>query len=147
MNNSYKSEQSIGSCPKCKSHRSVKHGKVKGRQRYLCKKCGYAFSVNKIGKGIEKLFIVRTLQLYLEGMGFRAIERFLGISNVTAMLWVNKYGKGLKTIRINSKEIEITEENKIYSIKNGTKSVYDAGVLLTGAGQNCIAINRKIRTL
>ena len=100
-----------------------------------------------MGKGIEKLYIVRTLQLYLEGMGFRAIERFLGISNVTAMLWVNKYGKGLKTIRINSKEIEITEENKIYSIKNGTKSVYDAGVLLTGAGQNCIAINRKIRTL
>ena len=142
MSTSSKSDQAIDHCPKCESHVSVKYGKAKGRQRYLCKNCGYAFSVNKMGKGIEKLIIVRTLQLYLEGMGFRAIERFLGVSNVTVMHWINKYGKNLEKIKMQLPEKGITEMNRIYNIKNGVKSVYSSALLLTGAGENCMAIDR-----
>ena len=30
-------------CKKCESESIVKNGKVRGKQRYLCKECGYNF--------------------------------------------------------------------------------------------------------
>jgi len=40
-------------CPKCSSEKCVKEGKVKGRQRYRCKSCGYRHTVQHRGKSPE----------------------------------------------------------------------------------------------
>jgi len=55
------------------------------------KKCNYHFSVNKIGKGIDSYYVVKALQLYVEGISFREIERILGVSHVSVMNWVRQY--------------------------------------------------------
>lgn len=58
-------------CPNCSSNTYVKSGIVKDRQRYKCKKCGYFFTVNKVGKKIDSYYVNKALQLYLEGLSYR----------------------------------------------------------------------------
>lgn len=81
----------INLCPNCNSDHYIKSGIVNKRQRYKCKSCGYFFSVNKIGKKIDDYYVNKALQLYLEGLTYREIERILGISHVSIMNWVKKY--------------------------------------------------------
>jgi Zn-finger domain-containing protein len=69
----------------------VKSGVLKGRQRYRCKSCAYHFTVLKKGKQIADYYVTKALQLYLEGVSYREIERILGVSHVSVMNWVRKY--------------------------------------------------------
>ena len=39
------------------------------------------------------------LQLYLEGLSFRGIERILQVSHVTVMRWVRQWGKAIEAMR------------------------------------------------
>lgn len=79
-------------CPNCNSENFVKSGIVKNRQRYKCKDCNYFFTVNKHGKEVESYYVNKALQLYLEGLSYREIERVLGVSHVSVMNWVKKFG-------------------------------------------------------
>lgn len=79
-------------CPKCDATEATKSGVVGGRQRYKCKKCGYHFSVAKVGREVNSHYVIKALQLYLEGLSYREIERLLGVSHVSVMNWVKKYG-------------------------------------------------------
>ena len=79
------------SCPKCQSQEYVKSGSIKGRQRYKCKTCNYYFSVQKLGKKIDDYVVIKALQLYIEGISYREIERILGVSHVSVMNWVKIY--------------------------------------------------------
>lgn len=79
-------------CPKCQSPECVKSGVVNNRQRYRCKNCAYNFTVSKLGKEIDSYYVVKALQLYLEGVSYREIERILGVSHVSVINWVKKYG-------------------------------------------------------
>lgn len=78
-------------CPQCQSDEIVKSGIVIDRQRYKCKSCNYFFTVNKLGKKIDQYYVTKALQLYLEGLTYREIERILGVSHVSVMNWVKKY--------------------------------------------------------
>ena len=78
-------------CPRCSSTRVIKSGIVGDRQRFNCKKCHYHFTVNKLGKRIDNYYVIKALQLYLEGLSYREIERLLGVSHVSVMNWVKKY--------------------------------------------------------
>ncbi|TAD84622.1 MAG: IS1 family transposase [Bacteroidetes bacterium] len=78
-------------CPKCKGNNHIKSGIVKQRQRYRCKDCGYFFTVLKTGKTIDPYYVVKALQLYIEGITYREIERLLGVSHVSVMNWVRQY--------------------------------------------------------
>ena len=79
-------------CPKCESTEATESGVVGGRQRYKCKKCGYHFSVAKVGREVNTYYVIKALQLYVEGVSYREIERLLGVSHVSVMNWVKKYG-------------------------------------------------------
>lgn len=74
-------------CPKCSSKNYRKNGFKDGRQRYFCKECQYNYST-KHGKGKPKELKIKAIELYLEGMGFRAIGRILDVSNVAVLKWV-----------------------------------------------------------
>ncbi|MFM2307625.1 MAG: hypothetical protein RLZZ367_2294 [Bacteroidota bacterium] len=77
-------------CPKCSSYRLIKSGIVQNRQRYKCKACSYFFTVDKMGKQIDAYYITKALQLYIEGLSLREIERLLGVSHVTVSNWIKK---------------------------------------------------------
>lgn len=131
----------IKECPSCASTHYVKHGKVKGVQRYLCKKCGYKFTVAKKGKAIEKEYVVRAIQLYLEGLGFRSIERILGVSHVSVMNWVRQLGSAIDLIRLEDREVDVAEVDELYSYTGSKKNMYGSGLLLTGTGKKCLVLH------
>ena len=45
----------------------------------------------KEGKSIDPYYVIKALQLYLEGVTLREIERILGVSHVSVMNWIRKY--------------------------------------------------------
>ena len=115
-------------CPKCKSDHSVKDGIINSRQRYLCKDCKYRYTVPFIGKPIDlKKF---ALILYLEGLGFRSIERIIKVSNVTVMRWIKSFGKELELLRREDKELEIVEMDEMHTYIGSKKTIVGYGLLL-----------------
>lgn len=83
-------------CPKCLSENYVKNGIKYEKQRYKCKNCGCHFTQShKRGASLEKKLLA--LNLYLEGMGIRAIGRVLKVNNVTVLNWIRTLGKSVKT--------------------------------------------------
>ena len=79
------------SCPKCSQKNIVKSGIINERQRFLCKDCNYYFTVKKLGKQIDDYVVTKALQLYLEGLSYREIERIIGVSHNTVSAWIKKY--------------------------------------------------------
>ncbi|KAA6341828.1 hypothetical protein EZS27_010401, partial [termite gut metagenome] len=79
-------------CPRCGSINYTKDGFVKGRQRYACKACRYHYTVAKKSdvKSVETGRMA--LELYLNGLGFRATGRLLKISYGTVYAWIKKWG-------------------------------------------------------
>lgn len=131
----------IESCPNCGSVEYVKSGVIKDRQRYKCKKCDYYFTVNKVGKHIDSYYVNKALQLYLEGLSYREIERILGISHVSIINWVKKY---------NIKRPYSFEYHSTYKILNATelakyfsnnKNLIGAGVIVTELGDKFMLIS------
>ena len=78
-------------CPKCNNQNVSKSGIIKGKQRFFCKKCNYNFTVKKLGKQIDDYYVTKALQLYLEGLSYREIERIIGVSHVSISSWIKKY--------------------------------------------------------
>ena len=121
-------------CPKCKSKESVKDGIVKGRQRFQCKQCKYRYTVEQRGKpnSLKKL----ALQMYLEGMGFRSIERILKVSNVTVLNWIKAFGKQIEEYRRPEGNLEIIEMDELHTYIGEKKTIAGSGFLLIGLGEN-----------
>jgi len=120
-------------CPKCKSMDICKNGIVKQKQRYLCKKCKYCFTVEHIGKPDN--YKRDALILYLEGLGFRSIGRFLKVSHVAVFNWIKKFGKQLDEIR-SSDDIEVVEIDEMHTYIGSKKNFVGYGLLLIEMGSN-----------
>ena len=116
-------------CTRCESLNKIKAGFVGGRQRYKCKDCGCFFSVEKKSdvKTPEQKRLA--LQMYLEGLGFRAIGRILNISYGTVYRWVKKWGESVELPQ-NEEPIEIVELDEIHSYVQSKKTTVGAGLLL-----------------
>ena len=92
-------------CPKCRSAERVKNGIVRKKQRYRCKNC----ACNYTNSSLSRIPIdVRTqcIRLYLEGLGFRSIERLTKVSHVTVMRWVKKLGDDIERFAPQTGEVE-----------------------------------------
>lgn len=127
-------------CPKCNKVDIVKSGIIKDRQRFLCKSCNYYFTVNKLGKRIDQYYVTKALQLYLEGLSFREIERIIGVSHVTVSNWVKEF----KLKRPNATDYHPTY--KIYNhlelvefLKNKDQ-LKGAGMIITELGDKFMLI-------
>lgn len=120
-------------CPKCKSNKFCKDGIVKGKQRFKCKDCNFRFTVENIGKP-EKLKR-DALVLYLEGLGFRSIGRFLNVSHVAVFNWIKLYGEKLDEIR-SVEEIEVVEIDEMHTYIGSKKTTVGYGLLLIETGIN-----------
>jgi len=80
------------SCPFCNSNHVVKDGKVKGRQRYLCRSCNrHFFPDAKHPHPREK--VEEALRMYANGMSMRAISRVLNVPLSTVFKWIERHGK------------------------------------------------------
>ncbi|MCB0427898.1 MAG: IS1 family transposase [Mangrovimonas sp.] len=130
----------IDLCPNCGSDSYIKSGIVNDRQRYKCKSCGYYFTVNKLGKQIDDYYVNKALQLYLEGLTYREIERILGVSHVSVMNWVKKYNIKRPfnvNYHLTYKILSAPELSKYFE---DPKKIKGAGVLVTELGDKFMLI-------
>ncbi|MEN9908475.1 MAG: hypothetical protein RLZZ540_1624 [Bacteroidota bacterium] len=130
----------IISCPKCQDSKIVKSGVINQKQRYLCKNCNYFFTVNKIGKKIDDYYVTKALQLYLEGLSYREIERIIGVSHVSISNWIKSF---------NIKKPLNTNYHPTYKILNhlelieyikDKKTLSGAGMIITELGDKFMLI-------
>jgi uncharacterized protein YjcR len=72
----------------------------------------------------------QALHLYLEGLGFRSIGRFLGVSNVSVLKWIRSFGKEVQELNSDSQEIEMVEVDEMHSYVGSKKTIVGYGLLL-----------------
>lgn len=90
-------------CKKCESRSYVKSGFMNEKQRFKCKECGYHFTEGD-NRGKPAWLKRFALFLYLEGIGFRSIERILhqvgeGVSHVAVINWIRDLGKEVRDLK------------------------------------------------
>ncbi len=128
-------------CPKCGSGECRKDGIVKGRQRHKCKSCGYRHTVQHVGK--SSTIKRQALELYLEGLGFRSIGRFLKCSHVAVYNWIKSFGEAADEIRSDT-AIDVVEIDEMHSYISQKKTSAGYGLLLidmeNGSSIACWAI-------
>ncbi len=127
-------------CPNCGSDKHIKSGIINDRQRYKCKNCNYYFTVNKLGKRIDDYYVNKALQLYLEGLTYREIERILGISHVTIMNWVKKYNIKRPYQTDYHPTYKILSAKELSDYFSNPKNISGAGVLVTELGDKFMLI-------
>ena len=127
-------------CPNCSSEKIVKAGIIKQRQRYKCKSCNYYFTVNKLGKKIDDYYVNKALQLYLEGLTYREIERILGVSHVSIMNWVKKYGIKRPYKGNYHPSYRILNHDELQKYFSSIENIKGAGVVITELGDKFMLI-------
>ncbi len=118
-------------CPKCQSIHFVKAGFNAGKQRYKCKDCNYYFTVQKPSRHKDEATKEMAIKMYLEGLGFRAIGRLLGISYGTVYQWVKQLGQKHQIKPDDKEQIDIVELDEIHSYTKHKKTTAGLGLPLT----------------
>ena len=72
----------------------------------------------------------------MEGLGFRSIGRFLGVSNVSVLNWIKSFGEQVTSLNEESKEIEVVELDEMHSYIGSKKTIAGYGLLLIDMGKN-----------
>ena len=122
-------------CPKCKSNHSRKDGIVKGKQRFKCKACNHRFTVELKSTAHPESAKRQALELYLEGLGFRSIGRFLGISHVSVYNWIKGFGQHVEKIK-SEQSIKVVELDEMHTYISQKKIIAGSGLLLIEMGKN-----------
>ena len=127
-------------CPKCESTDATKSGLVGGRQRFKCKSCGYHYTVAKVGKEIDSYYVIKALQLYLEGVSYREIERLLGVSHVSVMNWVKKYAVRAPRQPGYHPTYQLLSQPELAAFFQDPANVRGAGVVVTAVGDQFLLL-------
>ncbi len=80
-------------CPSCGANtKQNKHGITKAQsQRYWCQHCKKSYTPKQKPRGYPKGLRQKALQMYVDGINFRRIGRFLGVHHQSVINWVNLY--------------------------------------------------------
>ena len=127
-------------CPKCSNENISKSGIISGRQRYKCKICNYHFSVAKLGKSIDKYYVIKALQLYLEGISLREIERIIGVSHVSVMNWVKEYGIKIPQNNDYRPTYKVLDHTELVKFMSKKSEISGSGMIITELGDKYMII-------
>ena len=125
-------------CKGCGSSKLVKNGRNKlGSQRYRCKECVGTFCEGdaRLKHGLEKR--LKVIQMYLEGVGIRSIERLENVSNPLIIYWIRNFAQLIcKEIRRRPipkapKDIAIVEIDELFTYYKKRPKEHMYGLLLT----------------
>jgi transposase-like protein len=75
----------------------------------------------------------QALQLYLEGLGFRSIGRFLKCSHVAVYNWIRAHGESIDAIR-SAAGVEVVEMDEMHTYIGSKKTTAGFGLLLIDMG-------------
>ena len=70
----------------------VKAGKLNGKQRYRCKKCGRQFT-RLTPRGKSPDIKAKAVELYAKGLSMRSIARMLDVSATSVLRWIRAFAE------------------------------------------------------
>ncbi len=77
-------------CKRCGSAKYVKNGLMRGKQRYLCKDCGLAFT-DTPARGKPLALKAAAVLLYVSGLSMNRTAKLLGVSTPTIQAWLEQF--------------------------------------------------------
>src|SRR5215510_3328415 len=80
-------EGSMGACPKCTHSHVVKAGKARGKQRWLCRGCGYQFTCTT-PRGRPPWQKSLAVFLYCHGVSMNALGKMFGVPASSVLQWI-----------------------------------------------------------
>ena len=109
--------------PECKSTHINKNGHKKGKQNYICIKCKRQFIDDYQPQKRDPEEVKRQcLKMYVNGMGFRAIERVKNVHHTTIINWVKESGKLLPDFSEPETNPEVGELDELQTFVGSKKT-------------------------
>lgn len=96
-------------CPRCQSTHIRKNGKKQSKQNHICCDCRRQFIEIYEPKGYPDEIKRECLEMYVNGLGFRAIERVKKVHHTTGINWVKQVGNSLPDVPEYSEIPEVAE--------------------------------------
>jgi len=109
-------------CPRCGSTHNRRNGTQRGKQNYICVNCRRQFIQHYDPKGYSEQTKLECLKMYTNGMGFRAIERVLGVHHTTIIHWVKQLGQQLPDAPSVAEIPEVTELDELETFVGSKKN-------------------------
>ncbi len=100
-------------CPRCNSDHIRKNGHRGSKQNYICADCERQFVESYERKGYPPEVKEQCLKMYVNGNGFRAIERLTGVNHNTVIHWVRHTANSLSDAPEVSEIPEIAEIDEL----------------------------------
>lgn len=113
-------------CPECGSPETSKNGHQRGKQNYICKRCSRQFVESYSPRGYSDDVKQQCLKMYLNGMGFRGIERVTGVNHNTIINWVRLAGLALPDAPSSNQIPEMAELDELQTFV-GSKTRFGYG--------------------
>jgi transposase-like protein len=100
-------------CPRCASTHIRKNGKKHGKQNHICVNCGRQFIDSYEQQGYPEEIKKECLEMYVNGSGFRAIQRVKKVHHTTVINWVRELGNALPNSPEYNEIPEITQVDEL----------------------------------
>jgi transposase-like protein len=115
-------------CPECESTHTRKNGHRRGKQNYICVGCGRQFIEHYTPQpGYSDEVKRECLKMSVNGLGFRAIERFKGVHHTTVITWVKQVGELLPDAYAPERQPEVAELDELETFIGSKKTKSGCG--------------------
>ncbi len=123
-------------CPECNSTHIRKNGHRRGKQNYICVNCARQFlDAYSPSQGYSATVKQECLLMYLNGMGFRGIQRVKQVHHTTVINWVKKAGANLPDTYNPQTVPEVGELDELETFVGAKKTKSGSGQPLTTSKQ------------
>jgi len=132
-------------CKNCGAGHAVRNGKVRGKQRYLCKECGFNF-VEGDARTNEKIAAKKAMLILLYSLGkasFNMLARLFNIWPSQVYRWVVQEGLSLPEQEVSGEIKEMEFDEMWHYIKEKKTSFGSSKPLIVAKGEpwpGCSAI-------
>jgi len=124
-------------CKNCKSEKVVKGGKVRGKQRYKCKECGYFF-VNGDERTNEKIAALKALCVLIYSLGkgsYNMMGKLFGRNRSLIYRWIREAGLNTEEPAINGEIAQIEFDEMWHFIQSKKENFGSSKPLTVVAGE------------
>ena len=123
-------------CPECGSTHIRKNGKNRGKQNHICVACSRQFiDVYAAPSGYSDAVKSMCLKMYVNRMGFRAIERVTGVHHTTVIYWVKLVGENLPDAYEPDSIPQVGELDELETFVGSKKTKSGFGLRLTTSNE------------
>lgn len=94
----------------------------------------------KDGKNIDNYYVIKALQLYIEGVSLREIERLIGVSHVSVMNWVKKFNLKAPENNDYHPTYKVMRHDELLAFMGSRENTRNSGMIITELGDKFMMI-------